>query len=383
MAIFMDNAPSVGITVIVVTILAYTTFGLRVYTRLTRRNWGLEDWTMTVATVPFAILSISCLLASLNGVGIHAYRLEEPENVKYTQLGLFWFFLFEVFYCVAIIPIKASISFMLIRIAEARRGYIYTQYVIIAMCTTMNLIAGFYIIFQCNPVSAAWDSQLIAEGDHCNDAKILADIYYATTAVNIFTDWFTALMPIPLIWGIKLNRNAKISVAAILGLGIFASLSACIRLKYTINLTNSDEYLYGLADIVLWGYAENGIGMLVGNIATLRPLLNNLLRLGGSDAGTAPTSHVTPSSGLRNIYHRYQSFDTHELNSLGAAEVGNAIPKNRIGDIRTEVLGGGDRRDSFSSDGGSQKQIIEKDAVVALSDAPTSPNLSGGIVVSR
>lgn len=76
----------------------------------------------------------------------------------------------------------------------------------------MNLIAAFYIIFQCSPVSyvaiyyiqhydicwlessAAWNTELTAEGGHCNDPKILADIYYATTAVNIFTDWFTAFM---------------------------------------------------------------------------------------------------------------------------------------------------------------------------------------------
>lgn len=50
-------------------------------------------------------------------------------------------------------------------------------------------------------------------------------------------------MPIPLLWNVKMNTNAKISVGAILGLGIFASISACIRLKYTVNLTSSTEYL--------------------------------------------------------------------------------------------------------------------------------------------
>jgi hypothetical protein len=68
--------------------------------------------------------------------------------------------------------------------------------------------------------STAWDTSLTDEGGRCNDAKILADIYYATTAVNIATDWFTALMPIPLLWNVKLNLNAKLSVGAILSLGI-------------------------------------------------------------------------------------------------------------------------------------------------------------------
>lgn len=50
-------------------------------------------------------------------------------------------------------------------------------------------------------------------------------------------------MPIPLLWNVKLNRNAKISVAGVLGLGFFASLSACVRLRYTIGLTEQENYL--------------------------------------------------------------------------------------------------------------------------------------------
>ncbi len=40
-----------------------------------------------------------------------------------------------------------------------------------------------------------------------------------------------------------MNRNSKVTVAILLGLGIFASLSACVRLKYTVNLTSSNDYL--------------------------------------------------------------------------------------------------------------------------------------------
>lgn len=32
------------------------------------------------------------------------------------------------------------------------------------------------------------------EGGSCNDSQILANIYYADTAVNIVTDWFCALL---------------------------------------------------------------------------------------------------------------------------------------------------------------------------------------------
>ena len=35
----------------------------------------------------------------------------------------------------------------------------------------------------------------------------------------------------------------------------------------------------GLANILIWGYAEPALGMIVGNVATLRPLFHRMLRL--------------------------------------------------------------------------------------------------------
>jgi hypothetical protein len=72
-----------------------------------------------------------------------------------------WFFLFEIFYCISIIFIKLSISFTLIRVAGPMRRYIYSLYVCSALFTISNLIALFYIIFQCKPVSYAAPTQLV------------------------------------------------------------------------------------------------------------------------------------------------------------------------------------------------------------------------------
>lgn len=64
-----------------------------------------------------------------------------------------WFWLFEVFWCIAGIPVKLSIAFMLARIAGVKRNYVVSLYVISGFVTAMSLIALFYIIFRCSPVS--------------------------------------------------------------------------------------------------------------------------------------------------------------------------------------------------------------------------------------
>ncbi|KAI0143136.1 hypothetical protein GGR57DRAFT_518873 [Xylariaceae sp. FL1272] len=299
MVLYEDHAPHLAAAVITIGIFGYITYGLRVFCRLRLAAWGIEDWCMTVAIPPFTVLTAACIACAFNGIGALNKTLALPGNEIYEEKGLFFFFLFEVFYCVTIIPVKLSIALMLIRIARNRKAYVYVIWVTIGLFTTMNLIAALYIIFQCNPVAAAWDTSLLEKGGKCNDSAILADIYYATTAVNILTDWTTAFMPIPLLWNVNLNRNSKVSVAFVLGLGFFASLSACVRLKYTVALTFSEDYLFAVSDIALWGYAENGLGVVVGCIATLKPLFRKVFGL--SEGSTDPTAGKTPI-GQRNNY---------------------------------------------------------------------------------
>jgi uncharacterized integral membrane protein len=41
---------------------------------------------------------------------------------------------------------------MLIRVAQGRKAYLYTQYVVIAMFVLMNIIALIFILINCIPV---------------------------------------------------------------------------------------------------------------------------------------------------------------------------------------------------------------------------------------
>ncbi|KAI0475400.1 hypothetical protein GGR56DRAFT_511463 [Xylariaceae sp. FL0804] len=312
MVLYADNAPALAAAVIIICVFAFISFGLRVYSRLRFASWGMEDTCMAAAMPTFIVLSFACIACAFNGIGATNETLSLPGNEQYREKGLFYFFLFEVFYCINIIPVKASISLILVRIAQGRRPFIMAQWFIIATFSVINLTGGLYIIFQCAPVSAAWTNI-----GTCNDATILADVYYAVTAVNILTDWTTAFMPIPLLWNVQMNRNAKMSVAFVLGLGFFASLSACIRLKYTVGLTETTNYQYAISNIVIWGYAENGLGVLVGCLATLKPLFRKVLRLGDSSGSRSTLKHYGkggPSFGKsRRDYTDIE--DRYELNS--------------------------------------------------------------------
>ncbi|KAL5335225.1 hypothetical protein BJX70DRAFT_375823 [Aspergillus crustosus] len=361
MTITSDHAPNVAGSVIILTAVAFLTYGLRVYCRLSRGSWSVEDWIMTVALVPFAVLVAGCLGGAFNGIGIHTSRLQEPGNERYEAEGQKFFLIFEVGYCAAIIPIKLSISWMLIRVAEGRKAYIYIQYVTIAIFTLMNVIALIFILINCIPIEAAWDTSLLEKGGHCQPSHVLTDVYYACTAVNIVTDWVTALMPIPLLWNVQLDRSSKMAVIGLMSLGIFASLSACIRLKYTINLQNQTDFLFAVADVVIWGFAENAMGMIVGNIATLRPLFRNffnntLRRVGYTGSRSSRPSRL--ASGYELSQHGGKSENGH---TQGHGHGGGGGYLATVTEVQGAhgVEGRRGSSDASLDDGDSQKRIFD------------------------
>ncbi|KOS36272.1 hypothetical protein ACN38_g13000 [Penicillium nordicum] len=345
MVVYADAAPSLAGSAIMLTILAFMTYGLRVYCRLTRKSWGIEDWIMTVALVPFAVLAAGCIGGAFNGIGVHNSTLAKPGNEKYSAEGMKFFLIFEVGYCAAIIPIKLSISWMLIRVAQGRKAYLYTQYAVIGTFMTMNIIALIFILINCIPIEAAWNEEALNNGGYCQPSYVLADVYYACTAVNILTDWVTAFLPVPLLWNVQINRNTKISIVGLMGLGVFASVSACVRLKYTVALTNQVDYLYGVANVVIWGFAENSVGMIVGNVATLRPLIR-ILR----DRNTSNYNNYNRSPGFNNSNPtgRGNFSRNYELPEIGKdlnhTTTTSVIDHNRRGSV---------------SDGDSQKEILD------------------------
>ena len=103
----------------------------------------------------------------------------------------------------------------------------------------------------------------------------------------------------------------------------------------------------GLANILIWGYAEPALGMLVGNIATLRPLFQRMLHLGSSHSED-PRSKDPP--GRISQPHRSHPYRDLEF------ELGTVADKRDDGLTSIQIHGG---RESISSDNESQKQILE------------------------
>jgi hypothetical protein len=112
----------------------------------------------------------------------------------------------------------------------------------------------------------------------------------------------------------------------------------------------------GLGKIVLWGHAENGIGMLVGNLATLRPMFRRMFNLGGSDKSNTPVvGRASAGSAFPNAFRRtYKSFNTSY--ELGTA---NTDANSRDPNIITQIYWGDREHSSVASDSESGSALLQ------------------------
>lgn len=79
-----------------------------------------------------------------------------------------------------------------------------------------------------SPVKATWDVN--PKYPHkCTDANA---IVFAASIVNIFTDFMSTALPMPLIWRLKLPTRQRIAVTSILALGVVVNVAGSVRTVY-------------------------------------------------------------------------------------------------------------------------------------------------------
>lgn len=68
--------------------------------------------------------------------------------------------------------------------------------------------------------------------------KILGNTGFSISAMDIISSFLYATIPIFLLRGVQLSLRMKVSVIALLGLGVVSSVATVIRLKYLVDVAN-------------------------------------------------------------------------------------------------------------------------------------------------
>ena len=148
-------------------------------------------------------------LVTDGGVGYHVERW-----VVYDPMKIFdWakvLFVVELTYLLSVCMGKLTILAIYARIFTSK-GMLYTTYTLAGVVIASWFGSSIACILQYLPVGCQWDPN--ATG-YCRSFDILAFFRYLSLP-NIITDVFMLVLPMPMIWQLKLSRSQKFGLTGV------------------------------------------------------------------------------------------------------------------------------------------------------------------------
>lgn len=128
-----------------------------------------------------------------------------------TTLQYVWFF--QIFYCAALVFIKASICATLLRIAvmPTHRAIAWAT-LGMAICSALIVFISLFVL--CRPLPATWTG----EGS-CASPATLAILSYFVSASSLVTDLVCAVLPGFMLYKTQMKLATRVSVTIVLGVG--------------------------------------------------------------------------------------------------------------------------------------------------------------------
>ncbi|KAG6251076.1 hypothetical protein E4U23_000922 [Claviceps purpurea] len=292
-----SNASNLVITCIAMLVTSWIAVGIRTFTRVfLMKGYQADDILMLIAQAIFTVTCSIQFVGVQSGVGRHNASFTNEDDLV---AAIMWQALGVAIYILNMMFIKLSIGVFLLRIAT-QKSYIWAIRIVLVIITLWSIGLFIWNLFQCTPIEKQWDFR-ITDGQ-CAGAGEVLTAAYALSVMTIVTDWFFALIPIPMLWGVKMSTQAKTTVILILSLGIFASVATLIRFRFLTSIERTDDILFRATNASIWSLVEVGVAIIASSLATVRPLLRSLKIRGFVSVDKFPLVETSsPGRGSRKV----------------------------------------------------------------------------------
>ncbi|KAG6023967.1 hypothetical protein E4U19_004021 [Claviceps sp. Clav32 group G5] len=292
-----SNASSLIITCVAMLATSWLAVGIRTFTRVfLMKSYQADDILMLIAQTIFTVTCSIQFEGVQSGIGRHNASFTNEDDLV---AAIMWQALGVAIYILNMMFIKLSIGVFLLRIAT-QKPYIWAIRIVLVIITLWSIGLFIWNLLQCTPIEKQWDFR-ITDGQ-CAGASEVLTAAYALSVMTIVTDWFFALIPIPMLWGVKMSTQAKTTVILILSLGIFASVATLIRFRFLTSIERTDDILFRATNASIWSLVEVGVAIIASSLATVRPLLRSLKIRGFVSVDTFPLVETSsPRRGSRKV----------------------------------------------------------------------------------
>ncbi|KAF7926756.1 uncharacterized protein EAE97_010265 [Botrytis byssoidea] len=263
-----DRGPEIAVILCVFMGLSWLFVSLRVIVRFfITKSWSFDDSLLTVSLFLYTLYGTAGLRSVRFGSGQHIDQISREDLPR--ALQAWWFD--ESLFALTTLFVRLSISVFLLRLST-RSLHKSIIYVTQASVITFTIIFIVLVFRQCTPFDYIWKQYEGATG-FCIDSSIVPAASVAHSVIGFTVDWTLGLLPIWVMWDLKMSMKAKLSISGVLSLGLLAGVTTIIRIPFIKDLPITNDFLYATTDIAIWSTIEPGLGIIAFSGATLRPLL--------------------------------------------------------------------------------------------------------------
>ncbi|OLN85422.1 hypothetical protein CCHL11_07979 [Colletotrichum chlorophyti] len=239
---------------------------VRVIVRCTvTRNFFSDDVLVIIAALfTFAICSLLPIATDL-GLGQHFWNIDAERLSANTQSLLQLAFIANTLYSCAAGFTRLSAICSLLRVIS-HKSFQWVMFGVAAMTSAFAIASVLAVVFQCKPISAAWDSSV--SGASCYP---FLDYQRASTATGIAIDALLCIFPLPYFWAKKMPVAKRTTLVVLMAAGGLACAAVAIKFAFLQPLSQVDV-TYNWTSWVLCSIAECTIGIVIISIPPIIPL---------------------------------------------------------------------------------------------------------------
>ncbi|KIH86987.1 hypothetical protein SPBR_08897 [Sporothrix brasiliensis 5110] len=229
--------------VIVITFLAlaWVTCCLRAWAKLVvLRKVTADDYLMLCGMVFYTGYAASALYGVTHGIG----TLGEGMSLEEASIGLRAWWLCEMLYAPVTLCVRTSVAVFLLQIA-VQRVHRRTIIAVIVAFWVVTIPLFFVAIFQCRPISYFWMQPFpsVPRGT-CVDGRVIYIVSVVHSVTSACCDWTLGILPVFMLWKVRLNVKTKLSLFMLLSMGVFAGIALIVRVVYVRPFEVSINFLF-------------------------------------------------------------------------------------------------------------------------------------------
>ncbi|KAL3262018.1 hypothetical protein ABHI18_003202 [Aspergillus niger] len=229
--------------------------------RIRKAGWKSHDYLTALALFGLTGFVIDDIVGVL--AGAYGWNITSVPTDKLT-ISLKVLFSSQWFFCLAVAAFRLAILCLYL---DLFRGNWFRWCTI----TTMALVTLYWvasvltIALLCRPINANWD---ISINRTCGD---ITKVEFASGSFNLAVDLLIVSLPMPIVWGLNMPKEKKISVTAAFLLGL---ITAGVNIERIIQTKTCDgtNITYCALDASILCMAEIACGILVSCAPTLGPI---------------------------------------------------------------------------------------------------------------